>query len=112
MQSRTMRGAGCGGEQSGREREGEVVGRGGQDGFDRVGRMRLKGGRDLLLAHKDLVVVLDEAARTVTRKDVPSVGVGDGLLPAHQPAQLTKLTKNELFDCRPSVWSDDATCAI
>ena len=88
MQSRTMRGAGCGGEQSGREREGEVVGRGGQDGFDRVGRMRLKGGRDLLLAHKDLVVVLDEAARTVTREDVPSVGVGDGLLPAHLPAHL------------------------
>jgi len=50
--------------------------------------MRLKGGRDLLLAHKDLVVVLDEAARTVTRKDVPSVGVGDGLLPAHLPAHL------------------------
>ena len=40
--------------------------------------MRLKGGRDLLLAHKDLVVVLDEAARTVTREDVPGVGVGYG----------------------------------
>ena len=60
-----------------------MVGRGGQDGFDRVGRMRLKGGRDLLLAHKDLVVVLDETARTVTRENVPGVGVGDGLLPAH-----------------------------
>ena len=60
-----------------------MVGRGGQDGFDRVGRMRLKGGRDLLLAHKDLVVILDETASTVTREDVPGVGVGDGLLPAH-----------------------------
>ena len=43
---------------------------------------------DLLLAHKDLVVVLDETASAVTREDVPGVGVGDGRLPAHLPAHL------------------------
>ena len=45
-------------------------------------------GVDLLLAHKDLVVVLDETASAVTREDVPGVGVGDGRLPAHLPAHL------------------------
>ena len=45
-------------------------------------------GVDLLLAHKDLVVVLDETASAVTREDVPGVGVGDGRLPAHLSALL------------------------